>query len=1500
LSLSNTYADPDHHNFTLDLSSYHLSGWDLYRADINASTITAIVEREVIGVDDLSTGFQIREVVPPGDVFIEELAQSFYNLPHNGSLHNYSYFYRSSLLEAPETYGYAFTTIRSQYNVSSTNITAPVNVTHSATDTWATVSGEDVILAKDIIYWAMIDGTNLVKDVSFPFIIWWAEDTAGAYPAHLYLNSWTLDRPNEALLNYTYTPWGTSSALEYSDPTSINLQANTSGLSGLDWSWTIGSGSIQSLFFESNQSVDIDYTLTLWYHMSSTASTAWDVASSGDAVAWNATTTLAYPDFIEPTSNYMTVTVPSDWTPNGLYNSTSPSVDHGNYVDFGGSVQCSSMTNGTWTLTLSSFNYATTLDLEDSSSGGDISGDVDIETTIDIDVTIEDGGSTPANTGTTNLTVWYQGSVIYAPPEDTLSGGLSQFSWDIDSTTSNSGVYTIEVYWSDGDEAGYITEDVFVYFPTTFIASETYLEAFTDGVFDIRVHYNETFTPKDVNQSYGNVTYSYDGGVNTSLTDLGNGTWTASIPAADKVPNLYTVEVFAEGYGLENQSLTIDVLLTYDTDSLTWEWSSPLSNNISFLQSTNLTVYYNRTNGVNVSSATVNVTIGPSTWPMQWDPINESYWIQFNGSDFTGLPQTFSISVSAWRAGYEPQTNDTLQLIVTEALGASLSVTWYPSSLNITYIEQLRVTANYSFGGLPVVGATVRLTFNGSSPLFLVYNASDELWHGSRDAPSIDLGVWNVSVWAHLNGYSPETDEALLLVWEDIPQIIVSWPQSSATTTYDDSIDLSITVTDSIGTPITDGTVTAVLLGTPYTLTHGSNGVYSGDVGPDNVKGLHEVVVTISRHGYQTTITNLNLTIMATTILERVTPGTQTFDEYEYENITISVRFLDTNHSSVILGAVVLLEIDDDVYVMSGSQGVYTVQLLLDLSPGIYVIDIIANADYSEEATTQISLEILGKTLVAMAVNEIATAFEGGTLAIDIDLWNGAESDTFDPLFGIAGVDVIIEVEVFFMNATSKTESNTVTTNDDGEASWAYLIRHGGEVRVDRVVVDARFERERDKWGAQARTTVDVTLSTVDAVLAFITSDFGVLMILSLFFLAVVAVGYNKRIKPKKIAKRMSLEEQLLAFQDLDALKHFMAVYRGRGTCVFYHPFGKERIQADLISGFISAVTTVYGEIKGDGVQGTLEEIQYHGLRLNSYSGKFVVGILIIEGEMSTLLRQRLQWFVEMFEQQYDSELDEWIGVVDCFDTEWVVSNLHDAFNYYWVTPQKLVPGRKLKRNDRKHLEFLREQLDSRNEFEIEKVLEPFARKFKMTQAEALDILLDLQEREFIRPISIGTVLMRQGLGLAGDDQEGIELEVFPGIGDLELEAEPIIEETVEAIVEEPTVEVPTLDVQVEADEPIAEDAPIEPIAPVVEEVVEEQPVEIKPEPEIVEEKFTIGELVEEPEPVVEKKGPSDEELFIADVEELLKKRDDPDQQEQFLADVETLLKKKKIENDDE
>ncbi len=339
---------------------------------------------------------------------------------------------------------------------------------------------------------------------------------------------------------------------------------------------------------------------------------------------------------------------------------------------------------------------------------------------------------------------------------------------------------------------------------------------------------------------------------------------------------------------------------------------------------------------------------------------------------------------------------------------------------------------------------------------------------------------------------------------------------------------------------------------------------------------------------------------------------------------------------------------------------------------------------------------------------------------------------------------------------------------------------------VDRLTARAIYDGSRTRWSAEKTENAGVDVSPLSLLLAFFTSGVGLMIVFAIALLGIVATGYNRAIKPKKKAAKRGLENQLQMFKDLETVQHFMAVYLDRGTCVFYHPFTEERIQPDLISGFIAAITSVYGEIKGDGVRGTLEEIQYHGLRLNSYSGQYIIGILILGGEMTPLLRERLQFFVELFENQYDQDLDGWTGVIDCFDPEWVVSTLNSAFNYAWHLPHRFGPTQKVSKLDAKILDYIGAVRDERSEFYLKNLLTPLSEMLDRTEAQILDRLLYLQDRGVIVPIGIQTILQRQGLALAdGSDEMSIPVKEL----EYEMPEEPMEDEEAIGAVEEPPAE---------------------------------------------------------------------------------------------------------------
>jgi len=1393
-TISNSYILPDTHESTIDLSSYQIPGWTLYKAVIDASSITAIAERELVGNSAsslVSTELQIYE--HSGDLYYDQLVQGFYNFSHDGQLHNISLLYISPDYDPP-TQNYAYFDIRSDYENGSTNMVSSVQLDNVGyTPTWANVT-ESVILDANNEYYAIMNGTTLIENIfnSYPEIQWFYEDDAGNYLTRRHNtdgDSWGgSPRPYEAIMNYTYIPWNktSNSALQYSDPSAINLMLNGTPVTGT--SWSISSlNNITSFPITTNQSVNVLYDLILYYTNDNIGSTVWSSPQSGNPIMWNVTTDLTYPAVSNIVNRGMNITtIPTDWTTTGLYLGTIP-ID--TYSKTGTIVECNGLSDGAWTLTSTAPNYVTGLALSDSFDSSPIISQVANNVTMDVDATISQSD------GSANLSVLQSSNLIFSLEDNTIVAGAAAFQWDISSTTDGNDTHSVEVYWlsADGLEAGYMTQEIFVYHSTTLVADDTIINAHTDNNFTIGINFDEISPARGLDDIPADVTYSFDGGLNATMSNPSGGRWTQVVDTTGKSYGTYNVTVYAEGYALENQSLIISVHLTTETLALNWSWSP--SNNIQYLESTNLTVSYWDLGNNGVSSATVNITFDATTYALKWDGSSGNYWIQLNGTDFLESNGTTTMVLNAWKMGYVSQYNDTISITINEEVtGIGLVVNWNPVDRNITFIETITITVDYTYNSAPINdtwdGVWVRATFSGYPLVNLTYNGVSEMWEVTL-AGSDYLGGTEITIRASAEGYSLRSDgPTTLIVTEDIPTLTSSWPGDVESTDYDTNILLLITVRDSSGALVNSATLTANVFGSEFPMTFEGSGIYSVLIDPQEIRGVHVVNVTIAETGYFVTSTFLNLTVRATTVIDVVYLSS----EFEQYTLTITVEFNDTFYDSPISNGTVTMTIAGVEYTLTEEDsGVYVIEIVLDFDPGPYEMAVVANGPFCNEATESPVINIDEKYHVYLSITTQGDpSLEGQRLEIIATLtYNGTQGP-------VRNVDIHFVVTIYYVNGTIEVrddyDTQYDTTNNDGVASWGFEIPAGN---IDKIAILAEYGRSRTNWETSLIHELSVGTNPLMLLLSFFFfEDVGRLLIASILILGVVATAYNKKIKPKKRAARQSLENQLKMFRDLESLRHFMAVYLDRGTCVFYHPFTDERIQPDLISGFIAAITSVYGEIKGDGVRGTLEEIQYHGLRLNSYSGEFVIGILILEGEMTPLLKERLQFFVELFENQYDSELTDWNGLIDCFDPEWIVSTLSSTFNYSWLFAHKFGPTQKVVKTDARILDYISAVRDDRSEFYFRDILTPLAEMLDMTEAEVLDRLLALQDKGVITPVSIQTILQRQGMGLANGEigADSIQLE-YPDL-------------------EKPAVDEPEIPVEDSPPEPVKEEEKKEELDP--------------------------------------------------------------------------------------
>ncbi|MFW9963942.1 MAG: hypothetical protein ACFFCX_10285 [Candidatus Sifarchaeia archaeon] len=1036
IDLMNSFASPDDHSATIDLSSYQLPGWTLYQVQIDSDNITAIPEREVLGVVNNVISFKIEEYQPTFGWRYNSLTQGFYEMPHDGQLLNYSFYYASDIY-SPAQHGWAYYSILSDYENASTNLVAytqlPTRVLSGAG--WENVTVSSVSLSANTEYYAVINGSSLVKTSFYPDIQWGAESGAGQFASEQFDSRFSLwgGYSCEALLNYTYIPWNTTAdtALVFSDPLSVDLNVNGTPMTGS--TWTISSTSnITTLPIDTNQSVSIRYDLTLRYRKNLVSSTTWYADESGESILWNITSILDYPELGEIVDRNLTLTLPADWTATHLFNTTYPTQYYDHFTQIGSDVTCVNLDDETWVLNCTSPNYLQSMALFDISDDSTIIEKVSVSVTMDINGSIQDQSSNPAINGNAQLRVFYQSTEEYS--EDySVSSGISHHQWDISADSSSNGLHTIDLSWSNGTEAGYLSSDVVVYYETSLVADEYTINDYTEDSFYIGIDYDQVFPVGGIDNIAADVTYSFGAVVNQSLTDQGSGRWDATVSTASMTPGHYDLYVYAEGYALENKSITIQVILIHDTEALTFAWSN--TNDITYIETTELSVYYNRVTGSTpIPDAIVNVTIGTDTWTLTWDG-SSAYKITFNGTDALPGFGAHSLTIEAWKVGHKEQSDSTQTLTIQEE-PTTMTYEWSNTN-SITYIESTTLSVNYTqTDGSPVLSATVNATI-GVDTYVLVWNGLSETYDYTFDGDAAPgIGVHSLTIEAGKFGYVYKNAVSVpFTITEEPTTLLITW-SNGFDITYIQETYLIANYTMSDGSPVLGATVNVTIDSDVWILSwYASTQVYrvlfrGSDIPPGF--GTHSLTIRANLFGYVSktdSSESLTLSEDPTTLILSWSAG----DSITYIEQTILSASYTMSNSSAIQGATVNVTISGTTWQMTWHAGSETYRktfLGSDDPPGFGIHSLTVQADLfgfvsRTDSSEQLTMTEEPTSLTVSWSNGFAITYvTQTTLSVSYEM-----SDT-TPISG-ATVTVTIGVDVWPLTWNPVSEEYEVTFRGD-------------------------------------------------------------------------------------------------------------------------------------------------------------------------------------------------------------------------------------------------------------------------------------------------------------------------------------------------------------------------------------------------------------------------------------------------------------------------------------
>ncbi|NVM53064.1 MAG: hypothetical protein HWN66_05130 [Candidatus Helarchaeota archaeon] len=362
--------------------------------------------------------------------------------------------------------------------------------------------------------------------------------------------------------------------------------------------------------------------------------------------------------------------------------------------------------------------------------------------------------------------------------------------------------------------------------------------------------------------------------------------------------------------------------------------------------------------------------------------------------------------------------------------------------------------------------------------------------------------------------------------------------------------------------------------------------------------------------------------------------------QYEGEQISFSCFFKDTFHglgidwasiNYTILGTNITGQLTN---IMPG-ESVYIADDMLpkNLSGRVlpYQINITATAFNCEANSIIINLYVLNKTRTHLTIIIGDGPFiQGQNVRIKAFLRN--ETSTL----GIPNATIRFTFREIILDQIAMTDQ-------DGYAEIEISIP------AEDFTVEAVFEETSSITQSAAESGKITVISYTDLAL-------WIGIIIGAFIVAIFGIR-QFYVKPKRRRKIEGYKLIANKFQDIANLRHLLILHKASAGCLYQQSFGDE-LDGDLISGFLSAISTFQTELKPvklprEEVKTGGFELSYQDYKILLFHGDLISLALIHEETLSEQFRQRAQLFVQEYETAYRKFLIDWRGDITPFKTSY-------------------------------------------------------------------------------------------------------------------------------------------------------------------------------------------------------------------------------------------------------
>ncbi len=403
-----------------------------------------------------------------------------------------------------------------------------------------------------------------------------------------------------------------------------------------------------------------------------------------------------------------------------------------------------------------------------------------------------------------------------------------------------------------------------------------------------------------------------------------------------------------------------------------------------------------------------------------------------------------------------------------------------------------------------------------------------------------------------------------------------------------------------------------------------------------------------------------------------------------------------------------------------------------ELVAGNYLINIATALTNYENATFAFNLTIIGKYNVRITVLDIPTEVTAGNvfnITILAEYYDGTvwlpligENIIITPYFdGVAG-DSITPIftnssGIYIFQIPTRTDAMNITLTVEIQITYNHL---GDTLEISDIILNPP---------PPGLTFGDLLpyLIIIGAAIAVVGASLGV---------------YRGVVVPKKREKARVLTEVRTIFDDAINLEHVLVLHKNTGTCIYFKSFGSEAIDPELISGFISAISSFGKDLVS---QEELNEISYGDKMLLLSDGEFIRIALVLSKNASIILRKNLKELIKIFEKTYANDLPTWRGQLNIFRDSGML--IDEILNTSIILPHEITYEfsniKALKISHSRDVLKIANSLikdSERNFFFIATLLKEASEKSSKDTAEIFMGIKELRDMKILMPIEISAI----------------------------------------------------------------------------------------------------------------------------------------------------------------